>query len=113
ERTKGGLRFIATSAALPPDEPADAPPADEWNRREHVLAVTGLPPGEHALRIDGIEIAVASASRWAAGMPISKGPDFAQAARLREAIRRKDRLFFDRWRAHNGEYIYGRRAKAG
>ena len=25
----------------------------------------------------------------------------------------KDLLFFHRWRAHNGEYIYGRRSKPG
>lgn len=31
---------------------------------------------------------------------------------LREAILEKNRLWFYRWRAHNGEYIYGRRAKA-
>lgn len=31
----------------------------------------------------------------------------------REEILRKEELFFNRWRAHNGEYIYGRRAAAG
>lgn len=32
---------------------------------------------------------------------------------LRTEVVRKEGLYFDRHRAHNGEYIYGRRAKAG
>jgi hypothetical protein len=32
---------------------------------------------------------------------------------LRNEVRRKEALYFDRHRAHNGEYIYGRRAKPG
>lgn len=113
ERAERGLRFTAVAASLPPDPSAAAPPAGEWKRPEHVFSVAGLSQGEYALLIDGNEVAVASASRWEAGVPITRGPDFAQAARLRDAIRRKDLLFFHRWRAHNGEYIYGRRAKAG
>ncbi|MEX0716252.1 MAG: SGNH/GDSL hydrolase family protein [Planctomycetaceae bacterium] len=113
ERADRSLRFTAIASALPPDMPADAPPSGEWKRPEHVLSIAGLPPGDYALRIGGDEAVVASAARWQEGMSITRGPDFAQAARLRDAIRRKDRLFFDRWRAHNGEYIYGRRAKAG
>jgi hypothetical protein len=32
---------------------------------------------------------------------------------VREEVIRKERLFMDRYRAHNGEYIYGRRAAPG
>ena len=30
---------------------------------------------------------------------------------MRDRIQYRERLFFYRWRSHNGEYIYGRRAK--
>jgi hypothetical protein len=36
-----------------------------------------------------------------------------QRQEMRREIIRKELLFFNRWRAHNGEYIYGRRSKAG
>lgn len=38
-------------------------------------------------------------------------PERLQA--VREAVIRKERIFLDRYRAHNGEYIYGRRAAPG
>lgn len=38
-------------------------------------------------------------------------PERLQA--VREEVIRKERLFLDRFRAHNGEYIYGRRAAPG
>jgi hypothetical protein len=34
-----------------------------------------------------------------------------QGESLRQEIAWKNLLFFHRWRAHNGEYIYGRRAE--
>lgn len=45
---------------------------------------------------------------WPHADPRSARTD-ASLARLMDAIREKDQLFFYRWRAVNGEYIYGRR----
>ncbi len=45
--------------------------------------------------------------------PGSEGMAWREVAdRIREAVVEKSRLWFHRWRAHNGEYIWGRRAKA-
>jgi hypothetical protein len=38
-------------------------------------------------------------------------PAHGDVERLRAAIHGKNELFFHRWRAHNAEYIFGRRAK--
>jgi glucose/arabinose dehydrogenase/azurin len=70
------------------------------------------------ITINGIHLTengYSEAARWlAAGLGLNKKQaslDFAtlNSRRLREVIKMKDDHFFYRWRAVNGEYIYGRR----
>jgi glucose/arabinose dehydrogenase/azurin len=70
------------------------------------------------LTINGIHLTekgYSEAARWMAdGLGFgkkSKGVNFTgrNAMRLREVVKMKDDHFFYRWRAVNGEYIYGRR----
>jgi azurin len=70
------------------------------------------------LTINGIHLTekgYAEAARWMAdGLGFGKKSsavnfEDANAKRLREVIKMKDDHFFYRWRAVNGEYIYGRR----
>ncbi|MEZ6044433.1 MAG: hypothetical protein R3C11_02385 [Planctomycetaceae bacterium] len=41
---------------------------------------------------------------------LDHGPQFKQSQELRDEVVFKNDMFFFKWRAHNGEYIYGRRA---
>lgn len=104
------LSFHATDAQVPVPPPEGAPP-DAWEGESaRVIRVAGLSNGRYALRIDGKEVAAGTSEEWAAGVPIRSGPQFTQGALLRREIVWKNLLFFNRWRAHNGEYIYGRRS---
>jgi lysophospholipase L1-like esterase len=107
------LRFKVTDDALPlaapPDTPADfAPPV------ERRLRIQKLDPGKHTLTVDGRAVLTASAEEWAAGMKITRGPEFEQAEQLREAVVAKNRLYFHRWRPQNETYLFGfRKAEQG
>jgi lysophospholipase L1-like esterase len=79
-------------------------PGPAWTRS---LRVAGLAPGRYTLTIDGQAVAEADADAWARGITLTKGPDFNQLARLRAAIRRKNTLFFYRWRPQNETYLFG------
>lgn len=61
----------------------------------------------------GYEVAarlIAGSLGWVDGDPLKADvPIGSRYGGLREAIRAKNELFFLRWRAVNGEYIYGRR----
>ncbi len=43
-------------------------------------------------------------------IPYSDGPDFHQREALRQAIIRKNELYFHRWRPQNVTYLFGFRA---
>ena len=65
-----------------------------------------LKPGNHALKIDGQVYFTASEKAWEAGMWIDRGPEFEQAEELRQAILKKNELFFHRSRPQNNTYLF-------
>lgn len=73
--------------------------------------IEGLRPGRWTLRIDGAPVASASAEEWARGVPVARGPDVERFERLRETIRAKNFLYFNRWRPQNETYIFGFRKR--
>lgn len=103
EPCDAGLKFTATDATLP--VPAMPAASDAGVRR--ALAISGLPEGRYDLKIDGQTVATATATEWAAGVKIDRGPQFDQVAALRAAIGRKNALFFHRWRPQNETYLLG------
>ena len=72
-----------------------------------MLRVKGLAEGKYVLKIDGQPVALASAAEWAAGVPLTRGPDFDQAEKLRAAIIDKNHQYFYRWRPANETYLFG------
>jgi lysophospholipase L1-like esterase len=100
------LQFRVTDTALPPPPapqdgaPRAAPPSPR------VLRVCGL-TGPHMLLVDGKAVATASADAWAAGVKITRGPEFDQAEKLRQDVVAKNRLYFHRWRPENETYLFG------
>ena len=73
------------------------------------LTVSGLAAGRWTLLINGQVSAKATADEWARGVRLTRGGSLAAAEELRSAVIEKNRQFFFRWRAVNGEYNYGRR----
>jgi len=101
------LRFTATASHLPlPRLPEHAPEEAAALAPRPELRIDKLAPGTYRLEIDGHSVATATASRWQQGVRLAAGPDFAQAEKLREAIVRKNRLYFHRWRPQNETYLY-------
>lgn len=104
-----GLQLAAPKAS------ADAGKgATEWQHTlkalpvgRQTVTVHNLPAGKHTLTIDGAQVATADAAAWARGVTFSKGPDFDQAEKLRQAIVAKNELYFHRWRPQNVTYLFG------
>lgn len=105
-----GVAFRMTEESLPaPAAPEGVTVESQLAARTPVLAVSGLAPGQYALMRDGEIVAVARHEAWRAGVAIEGTAGQAHAAAMRETIGYKNGLFFDRWRAVNGYYIYGGR----
>lgn len=73
------------------------------------LLVRNLKPGRYALTMGQAILAEADESEWAAGVHVASSPPDGKAEQVRQVGLRKNRRFFYRWRAVNGEYVYGRR----
>lgn len=90
-----GIDFVALDARLPLAPAPAGSPAEGTNLgSERVVRVFGLPPGKYALRIEGEQVATASAGQWTSGQAIKSGPDFEQVEKLRGAIVAKNQLHF-------------------
>ncbi len=109
EKTAGGFRFAVVDDLLVPPFPkltggprqvvsAFAP----WR-----LRIAGLAPGRYQLKIDGRVAANADADGWAQSVSLEYCPEFDQVEKLRATIKRKNTLFFDRWRPQNITYLFG------
>jgi len=92
-----GARFVAADTTLPGGG--------------RTLRASGLAAGRHALTIDGVVVATASAEEWAKGIAITQGPEFEQLEKLRRLIEEKNRHYFHYWRPQNDTYIFGFRRK--
>ena len=95
-----------------PAPPCPGGPAVSLPPLERTLKVAGLAAGRYRLTIDGQTTLEAAADEFARGVNIVGGPEQQQAERLRRRIVEKNALFYYRFRPHNGEYVFGRRAKA-
>lgn len=100
------IKFSALDEQLPlPPAPPGA--AVESAGGVRIVRVFNLPAGKYALRIGGAVVGEATFAQWAAGVPITRGPDFEQVEQLRRAILVKNLLYFHRWRPQNETYLFG------
>src|SRR5262249_48940176 len=81
---------------------ADHLPLGPW-----ALAVAGLLARRWELRAGGKVLATATGEDWAGGVAVERGPEHDQADKLRQAIVRKNELYFHRWRPQNVTYLFG------
>jgi hypothetical protein len=108
KQIEGGLELSFTLAHWPaPSAPDDS--AEGQLLPLPMLRIEGLTPGTYELQWPDGAVSRASAEEWAAGVPLQAGPSVAGTQELRDTINYKNRLFFDKYRAVNGYYIYGGR----
>lgn len=98
------LRFQRGNLMAPPPAAVASAPRPAAAR---TITVQGLEQGVYKLMIDGKLAASASAEQWAKGVAIRSAPDDEQAEQLRQAILRKNELYFHRWRPQNVTYLLG------
>ena len=111
-RTPGTVDIAAAGAV----EVEFTPPVLVWGAASEPaplrITVSDLHSGYYVLRRGDETLAAAYAATWAAGVDLhatATGPLAESGDALRGAVLRKSRLFFDRYRAVNGVYIYGER----
>lgn len=108
QQTAAGKPVRFGLAQLPSPSPSGEAATDaSFGGAQFTVGAKGLAPGRHILRIDGKPAATASAEQWAEGVVLESGPDFDQAEKLRQAIVRKNELYFHRWRPQNVTYLFG------
>lgn len=106
--TGPGLTFRVSQAARPlPDAPSNNQAPESLEPLQPVVEIDNLNAGKYALRVDGQVVAEADAEEWEEG--VSVDPQVQDLEHLLEKINHKNQLWFYRYRAVNGEYIYGRR----
>lgn len=104
----GILQWTALDDYLPsPPNPAAAELPYEESSPQRVLKITGLGEGTYSLSIDGEPCCTATAEQWSNGVSLTSGPEFAATEALRQAILKKNELFFYRWRPQNTTYLFG------
>jgi lysophospholipase L1-like esterase len=94
------LEFNGQFSSLPlpafDEQPGNAP-SQRWQMKS---------PGVYRMEIDERAAARGEADAWSAGLPYTEGPDAAQSGDLLAAIRRKNELYFHRWRPQNVTYLF-------
>ena len=106
------IEFTVKPLLLPiPAPPEGAISDSDLLARQPRLSVKQLPEGNYRLVVGGTVIVTGSASDWDRGIVLLNLPSQVQVADLRSTINRKNELFFYVYRAHNAEYIFGRRTK--
>lgn len=106
---------VASAAGNPHLElrPPVLPPAPQGGRPPLRISVRDLAPGYYVLRRGDEILASASDRDWAGGLDLQASAAMTVLLEtgdgLRRVVLKKSRLFFDRYRAVNGYYIYGGR----
>src|SRR5579859_6019554 len=107
ERAKDHVRFTSL------DEQLVSPVLRNKERRipsadsPCLVQVEGLKAGHYELKADGVVVATGTEKDWGRGVVVERGPQFDQAEQLRQAIIKKNQLYFDRWRPQNQTYLFG------
>lgn len=96
---------------LSPPPPVGAKVHKELLGRLPLVEAKGLKGGQHAVRINGADWQSGQGKEFDKGLALISSPWQEAGEMLRLAVVDRNSEFFYLWRAVNGEYIYGRRAR--
>lgn len=106
-RQRGVMRIELEEEYLPPSIPPDWQAVASREYPHCYVQFQKLEPGSYTLSIDGRAVHTYEAKEWLQGAPIFRGPQWDQAEELRQAIIRKNQLFFKQWRPEDGPLLFG------
>jgi len=98
------MNFQPDRVELPPWTNGELPPP--LLQRANRIQLTSLKNGSYDLSIDGQYIKSFGSNDLITGVIFDRGPAFDQAEELRQTIRKKNELFFYRWRPQNNTYLF-------
>ncbi len=102
-----GISFSALDDNLPYSSPPKFSPRGAKLVAPHDrLQISGLPEGHYGLNIDGKPTLLATSEQWAKGVFVNRAKYIAQVEDLRQAIGKKNELFFHRYRPQNETYLF-------
>jgi putative heme-binding domain-containing protein len=103
-------KLLSRRLICPPPPGAKVHPSLLQRHPRIKLEIAGIKASEtRTLVVDGMPTAAGTVAEWKAGLIPWGSPAHRATERLRQAIVDRNQQFFYRWRAVNGEYIYGRR----
>ncbi|EDL56595.1 SGNH/GDSL hydrolase family protein [Gimesia maris] len=106
------IEFTLQAESLPlPAPPQASIPDSGLLEKQPRLTVKNLPEGKYRLLVNGTQVTEARHSDWSRGLLLLNLPSQERVRELRSNIDRKNELFFYVYRAHNAEYVFGRRTK--
>ncbi len=111
QQKTGTIPLVKTTSKylpLPLPPPGHSIPRD-FRKHYPRTTIENLRPGFYELKFQNEYLAEEKAEQWSEGITVKLAPEFQAVEKLRQTILEKNRQFFYRWRAVNGEYIYGRR----
>ena len=107
---KSSLSFTGDWIAAPhPSSPNGLEPPPDLKLHHPTLRIKNLDSGIYELTSEGHVIATAKHTDWAQGVQIHVDVPNPKTVAIDELVEEKNQLFFDRYRAINGYYIYGGR----
>lgn len=71
-----------------------------------ILQFTAATPGVYQWQTSGQPVETHRDTDWQRGLPLTHGPDATQSLDLLSAIRKKNELYFHRWRPQNVTYLF-------
>ncbi|GIW91278.1 MAG: hypothetical protein KatS3mg109_1710 [Pirellulaceae bacterium] len=104
DRQDTGWRWVSVDRWLPtPYPPAEA---GEFLPNYGHLVIKNLPRGKYQLLIDDLIVVTADAQEWQHGVRLPLRGGWRQVEQLRQLIRRKNELYFHRYRPQNETYLF-------
>ena len=86
--------------------PSTSPQGGELSATRSHFTIKDLPEGNYGLNINGQPTVMASHEQWANGITLDRGQAIPQIDDLRQAIVKKNELYFHRYRPQNETYLF-------
>jgi putative heme-binding domain-containing protein len=106
KKTENGFRAVTLEDNLVLPRATQAQTNTPFASGDCMMQIVGLKQGNYDLKVDGKAVRTVSSSDIFRGMVLTDGPQWDQADELLETIKKKNELFFHRWRPQNNTYLF-------